>query len=392
MADLSYEPGSLLIDHENGTCPMKHFIQTICNTLTRGESLVMATIVTAPDQARLSGARMLIHADGRIHGTIGGGLMEAEAQQIAANIFTRAEPQAQLLKFTGEAALPMHSPCGSGTTVLIEPITATPDNLDIFGKLLEALKKGMNCCLLTRIETDSKTLPPLHRQLVCAGKWLCGGLAIRPPEISAFLEKAATVTAPAIDTLVDRFYFLNPWIVPSTVYLFGAGHVAQEAAELAGKAGFRTVILDDREKFANPERFPTADKIVVLDSFENAFHGLEIDSESHVIIITRGHRHEKNLLRQALATPAGYIGVIGSIRKRDALFRELSAENLAVDDMLRIYCPIGINVLAESPLEIAVSIVAQLIQLRARKRTGKIQDSALRLGREVKTASPAAAG
>jgi xanthine dehydrogenase accessory factor len=168
--------------------------------------------------------------------------------------------------------------------------------------------------------------------------------------------------------------------------------MAQEVAELAGKAGFRTVVLDDRQKFANRDRFPTADDIVVLDSFKNAFHGLEIDSESHVLIITRGHRHEKNLLRQALATTAEYIGVIGSIRKRDALFRELSAEDLTVDDMLRIYCPIGIHVLAESPLEIAVSIVAQLIQLRARRKTDKKRDKKLRLSREAKTEAPAAAG
>jgi xanthine dehydrogenase accessory factor len=371
---------------------MKYFIQTICTMLARGENLVMATVVTAPDQARLSGARMLIHADGRIHGTIGGGLMEAETEQIAARIFTKSEPAVHLLRFSGEAALPMHSPCGSGTTVLIEYITATPENLAIFRKLLEARQRGLKCCLLTHMETDTMVLPPLHRQLVCAGKWQCGGPAIRHPEISAILEKAATITAPVIDSLDNRRFFLNPWVVPSTVYLFGAGHVAQEVAELAGKAGFRTVVLDDRQKFANRDRFPTADDIVVLDSFENAFHGLEIDSESHVLIITRGHRHEKNLLRQALATTAEYIGVIGSIRKRDALFRELSAEDLTVDDMLRIYCPIGIHVLAESPLEIAVSIVAQLIQLRARRKTDKKRDNKLRLSREAKTEAPAAAG
>ncbi|MDD2337771.1 MAG: XdhC family protein [Geobacteraceae bacterium] len=371
---------------------MKNIIQTICTVLTQGESLVMATIVTAPDQARLSGASMLILADGGIQGTIGGGLMEAETQQIAARMFRRSEPAVHLLSFSGEAALPMNSPCGRGTTVLIEHITATPENLDIFRKLLEARQRGLKCCLITHLETDSMVLPPLHRQLVSAGKWLCGGQAIQHPEISAFLEKAATITAPVIESLGDRRFFLNPWIVPSTVYLFGAGHVAQEVAELAGKAEFRTVVLDDREKFANRDRFPTADNIVVLDSFENAFHGLEIDSESHVIIVTRGHRHEKNLLRQALATPAGYIGVIGSIRKRDALFRELSSEDLTVDDMLRIYCPIGIHVLAESPLEIAVSIVAQLIQLRARRKTDKKRDIKLRLVREAKTEAPAAAG
>lgn len=353
---------------------MKRFIQIICNVLTQGESLVMATIVTAPDQARLCGARMLIRTDGRIHGTIGGGLMEAETLQIALRIFARQSAKVRLMKFSGEAAPHMCSPCGSGTTVLIEHITATPDNREIFRKLLEARQRGMKCCLLTHLDSDADILPVLHRQLVCEGNVLYGKPAIRFPGICALLEKAATVHSPVIESVGACNFFLNPWIVPSMVYLFGAGHVAQEVAELTVKAGFRTVVLDDREKFANPDRFPTADNIIVLESFEQAFHGLEIDRKSHVIIVTRGHRHEKSLLRQALATPAGYIGVIGNIRKRDALFKEMSSEGFSIDDLLRIYCPIGVNVLAESPLEIAVSIVAQLIHLRGKRLADKERD------------------
>jgi xanthine dehydrogenase accessory factor len=350
---------------------MNRFIQIICNVLTQGESLVMATIVTAPDQTRLCGARMLIRADGRIHGTIGGGLMEAETQQIAARIFTRQTARFELLKYSGEAAPHMRSPCGSGTTVFIEHISATPDNLELFRKLLEARQRGMKCCLVTHIDSDTRMLPALNRQLVCEGTLLSGTPAFRFAEAPALLQKSATVRAPAMESLGGCNFFLNPWVVPSTVYLCGAGHVAQEVADLTVKAGFRTVVLDDREKFANPDRFPTADEIIVPDSFAHAFQGLEIDSESHVVIVTRGHRHEKSLLRQALATPAGYIGVIGSIRKRDALFRELSSEGFSIDDMLRVYCPIGVNVLAESPLEIAVSIVAQLIHRRGKRQEDK---------------------
>jgi xanthine dehydrogenase accessory factor len=353
---------------------MKRLIQIICNALTQGENLMMATIVTAPDQARLCGARMLIRSDGTIHGTIGGGLMEAETLQIALRIFARQSARFHLLEFCGEAAPHMKAPCGSGTTVLIEHITATPDNREIFRKLLEARQKGIKSCLLTHLDSDAGRLPTLHRQLICEGNVLRGMPTIRHPGISALLEKAATIRSPVIESVGGGNFFLNPWIVPSMVYLFGAGHVAQEVAELTVKAGFRTVVLDDRAKFANPDRFPTADDIIVLESFENAFHGLELDRKSHVVIVTRGHRHEKGLLRQALATPAGYIGVIGSIRKRDALFREMSAEGFSIDDLLRIYCPIGVNVLAESPLEIAVSIVAQLIHLRGKRLADKKRD------------------
>ncbi len=345
--------------------PMKRLIQIICNALAQGENLILATIVTAPDQPRLVGERMLIRANGKTHGTIGGGLLEAETLDVASRMFLDQTHGIQLVKFCGETSPRMQSPCGSGTTVLIEPITATGENLELFRKLLDASQNGIKCCILTDLGTNSMALTPLHRELVHESHRLNGESPLRHQGISILRDKASSVTSPAIETLGKHHFFLNPWIVPYSVYLFGAGHVAQEVAELATKAGFRTVVLDDREKFANEERFPMADEIIVLDSFDNAFRGLDLDSESHVVIVTRGHRHEKNLLRQALASQTGYIGVIGSIRKRDVLFREMSSEGFSIDDLLRIYCPIGVYLMAESPLEIAVSIIAQLIHRRA---------------------------
>jgi xanthine dehydrogenase accessory factor len=180
-------------------------------------------------------------------------------------------------------------------------------------------------------------------------------------------EKLRRIRLPVIEDIGERKFFLNPWSIPETVYIFGAGHVGQETAELAGKSGFRTIVLDDREKYANRDRFPTADDVVVLDSFDDCFRGLAVTDDSYVIIATRGHRYEKALVKQALRTRAGYIGLIGSVRKRDALFAELSGEGFSIDDLLRVYCPTGVNILAETSVEIAVSIVAQLVLLRARK-------------------------
>lgn len=353
---------------------MKRLIQIICNTLAQGEKLLLATIVTAPDQTRLAGERMLIRADGRTHGTIGGGMMEAETLDVATRMLIGQTHGIRLVEFCGESLPRMQSPCGNGTTVLLEPIHPTAENLELFRKLLEASQNGINCCMLSHLGSDSSALSPLHRELVHEGYQLNGESPIRYPGISVLRDKASSVTTPTIETLGKHHFFLNPWIVAYSVYLFGAGHVAQEVAELTAKAGFRTVILDDREKFANAERFPTADEIIVLDSFECAFRGLDLDNESHVVIVTRGHRHEKNLLRQALASQAGYIGVIGSIRKRDALFREMSSEGFSIDGLLRIYCPIGLHVMAETPLEIAVSIVAQLIHRRAKMKADKTVD------------------
>ena len=163
----------------------------------------------------------------------------------------------------------------------------------------------------------------------------------------------------------NQHFFVEPTFVPGTVFLFGAGHVSQQVADLAARVNFRTVVLDDREEFANPQRFPKADQIVVPSSFEQAFAGLEIDSDSYVVIVTRGHLHDKTVLERALRTKAGYIGMIGSRRKRDMLYQALLSEGFTREDIDRVCCPIGLNIGGDTPEEIAVSIVAQLIKVRS---------------------------
>jgi xanthine dehydrogenase accessory factor len=153
--------------------------------------------------------------------------------------------------------------------------------------------------------------------------------------------------------------------VPGTLFLFGGGHVSQKLAPLADTLGFRIVVVDDRSEFANPERFPQAEEFVVPDSYENAIQQGDIDAESYLVIVTRGHLHDKTVLAQALRTPAAYIGMIGSIRKRDAIYDELRAVGFTDHDFRRVHSPIGLKIGAESPEEIAVSIAAELIQVRS---------------------------
>jgi xanthine dehydrogenase accessory factor len=196
---------------------------------------------------------------------------------------------------------------------------------------------------------------------------ILGGQCFPESPLPLLRDLVRTTRAPLLTAIGSHRFLAAPWKAPATVFLFGAGDVAREAAELTFRAGFRTVVLDDRGKYAKREWFPTADEIRVIDSFEDCFRSLTVTEDSYVIIVTRGHRYEKTLVRQALRTRAGYIGLIGSIRKRDALFCELAAEDVSIDDLLRVYCPVGIDILAETPLEIAVSIVAQIVHTRARK-------------------------
>jgi xanthine dehydrogenase accessory factor len=125
--------------------------------------------------------------------------------------------------------------------------------------------------------------------------------------------------------------------------------------------------LDDRQEFASRDRFKTADEIIVLNDFSGAMDELEINDDSYVVIVTRGHAHDKTLLAQALRTNAGYIGMIGSRSKRDAVYDALCKEGFSRDEFKRVYSPIGLDIGAETPAEIAVSILAELIKARAGK-------------------------
>jgi len=125
------------------------------------------------------------------------------------------------------------------------------------------------------------------------------------------------------------------------------------------------VVLDDRSEFANQERFPKADELRVLDRFENAFSGLSADSNSFLVILTRGHSHDRTVLAQALRTQAGYIGMIGSHRKRDTIYQSLRDEGFTNADLDRVHCPIGLDIGGETPEEIAVSIVAEMIEVHS---------------------------
>jgi xanthine dehydrogenase accessory factor len=134
-------------------------------------------------------------------------------------------------------------------------------------------------------------------------------------------------------------------------------------------AGFRVEVLDDRAEFARSDRFPEASGVHVLPSFYQAMTGFPIDSAAHIVIVTRGHLHDKTVLAQALKTPADYIGMIGSRRKRDTIYKELRKEGFSDADLARVHCPIGLDIGAETPEEIAVSIVAEMISVRRGHQT-----------------------
>lgn len=157
--------------------------------------------------------------------------------------------------------------------------------------------------------------------------------------------------------------FIEPVLPIPDLLLFGAGHVSLNVAKVARLAGFEVTVVDDREAYANSERFPDA-KVVVGEDFEAVLKSVTPGENSYIVIVTRGHRDDMRVLRWALETPARYIGMIGSKRKVISIYKELEKDGVNPSLFDRVHAPIGIDIGANTPEEIAVAIVAELIAVR----------------------------
>jgi xanthine dehydrogenase accessory factor len=168
--------------------------------------------------------------------------------------------------------------------------------------------------------------------------------------------------------------FVEPILPQPRAYIFGAGHVSKSLSKVAAMAGFATVIVDDRASFANRERFPEADDVIAGD-YETIFPTLELNGSSYVIIVTRGHRDDMRVLRWAIEQPARYVSMIGSRRKVLGVMKEIRKEGVPAEAFDRLHAPMGLEIGAISPEEIAVSVVAEMIAVR-RKPEGAWRNAA----------------
>lgn len=344
---------------------MKQLIEKLCSFLEAGEDLAVATILTRSGSApRTAGTKMIIRANGEIFGTIGGGLVEARAQETAREIFHTRQSRTFVFDMTGAHADTMDMICGGEVEILLEYISAIEDNRTVFEAWQDALKTGRPCLLVTPLVTETHNQAG-QRCLLHADASCFGPVPLPEDVRQALLAETISSRYSTMLSLDQRVYFVEPSYAPATLFLFGAGHVCQPTAALATMVGFNIVVLDDREEFANRSRFPKADQIVVVPSYDDCMSHLDIDDHSYLVIISRGHRHDQSLLRQALQTGAGYIGMIGSRGKRDKIYRNLLAEGVPQETLDKVYAPIGMAIEAETPEEIAVSIVGELIKVRA---------------------------
>lgn len=174
--------------------------------------------------------------------------------------------------------------------------------------------------------------------------------------------------SPIIQNIGLDEYIIEPSQTRDTIYIFGAGHVGLQLAKMAHLTEFRTVVVDDRSEFANRERFKNAHSVIVAEDFAKVVDTLNIDANAYIVITTRGHLHDQTVLEAVIKTCAPYIGMIGSRRKRDQIYTNLRNKGISKTSLEQIYSPVGLNINAETPAEIAVSIIGEIIQVRARKK------------------------
>ncbi len=343
-----------------------NMFQQIASLLLRGESLVLATVLQRSGSTpRAPGSRMVVLSDGSILGSIGGGALEARALEVARAVFQSRRARVESFTLTAEDASRMGMICGGQVKVLIHFVDAAESTqTSLFGDMGKLVDSRGRAWLVTRIPGRDGTVVSLGMGALGGDDGVRGALdaGLTREVVSRFAGRQ-----PDIVEWQGESFLVEPLGREGCVVIFGAGHVSQALAPLARGVGFRTVVCDDREEFANRDRFPSADEVLVLDSFEDPLNGVEIGEESYLVIVTRGHAHDQTVLGRALATTAGYIGMIGSRRKRDAIYGALMEEGFTRADLERVCSPIGLDIGAETPEEIAVSIVAELIQARARR-------------------------
>lgn len=339
-----------------------NIFREVKNLLEKEERIILATVIgTSGSTPAGSSAKMIIREEGlQIIGTIGGGCLEAiviEEARIAFHNRTQRLIEYQLNDEEIEGGLL----CGGQVRILIEPLDTS--FLPLFNHILKMQSLGINGILVTYIQNggipekttvyDSdifvSTIPD-HIIHIAQG--------IAPIVISS--EKPQQ-----INPRTGTDYFVEPVLGYPTLFIFGGGHVSLSVAHFAKLAGFKIVVIDDREAFANRQRFPEADE-AIIEMYDAVFSKLEIHPSSFIVIITRGHKYDELTLEQALKTPAQYIGMIGSKRKVIIAFDNLAERGFSEEQINRVFAPIGLDIGAQNPSEIGISIVSELIKVRRR--------------------------
>lgn len=317
----------------------------------------MATVVFQEGSApRGAGSRLLAGPGGLLGGTTGGGL--AEAKVIEACEKACETQEAVVLDIAMDGTLAAHSEmiCGGQVRVLIEPFDPERKELEHITSLALQAAEGTGCRIVRPYPPSKRTSwTLLYEDGSSEGADL-------DPQSKAELN-AAPLDEAALVPCHGTVFFCERCQPPERMIIVGGGHVSRPTAAIAGLIGFAVHVLDDRPEYANNGRFPNA-TVHVTPEYSQCFEPLRITPRDYIVIVTRGHLFDGVAAEQALKTSAGYIGMIGSMRKRKQIYAKLQESGFTEQDLERIHAPIGLDIGAETPEEIAVSILAECIAVR----------------------------
>jgi xanthine dehydrogenase accessory factor len=342
---------------------MRDLLRNLTDALEAGREVLLCQVVaTRGSTPQKAGALMLIDPDGGQIGTLGGGCVEAEVKQRAIRRLGQAGAELYSFVLDHDYAWADGLICGGKMVVLAE-CPRGPAPLAYYRAFLTLLETGLGF-------TEAVVLDPAR----------CGGASVgqrflfdhegmpfasldgtEPPEGVSVAEETRPTERAGVAYLPSKARI--------RLVVVGAGHVGQAVAELAARVDFDVWVVDDRKQYANPERFPTAQRLVV-GPMDTVLPGLEITPLTYALIVTRGHGHDQEALQHLAPTPAAYVGLIGSKRKIRMIFEALREAGVAEEALARVAAPVGLDIGSESVVEIAVSIVAELISRRNRGITG----------------------
>jgi xanthine dehydrogenase accessory factor len=362
-------------------------------TLERGHSFALATVVNVRGSTpREVGAKMIVRQDGQF-GTIGGGCGEAEVFRKARILLEENNDRGARLTevdLTGDFDQREIGTCGGIMDVFVD-LWSPPRDLAIARKLADAAGRSAPGALLTVVDPGSRAeMPAGSRSFIDPrdlGPHDAGPIRIPAAGLAQVVER----TADAIPTLLEldnasglqpvthlapnggARLFVDPIVGAQRLIIVGAGHIAVPLCALGAMLGFHVTVIDDRASFANPERFPDADEIVVKP-FKAAIDSLALDGHCYLVSVTRGHSFDEEVVRAALMQPCGFVGMIGSRRRVKATLERIGESGVPKERLADVHAPLGVAIGGETPEEIAVSIVAEIIRER---RTSERDDFTL---------------
>ena len=305
-----------------------------------GASGALATVARVRGSTPVpAGTKMLVGAEGRLIGSVGGGCVEADV--IEAALHAQAEHRPALLThhLNADLAGDLGLSCGGTVDIFVEPLMAD----EAYVRVLEIVATAESGLVRTATEWGDgpvKTFEPVA---------LGGGAS----------GAAATLTR-------DGRFMEERLMSPPRVFVFGAGHVGTAIARAAEAAGYRVIVIDDRAEYADPARFSEGTAVLNADS-DAALSRYPLTAADAVVIATRGHRNDAVILERVATSPAGYVGLLGSKRKKAVVTKGLTAAGVPPASLERVRVPVGLAIGAVTPEEIAVSVVAELIAWRRGK-------------------------